>query len=545
MIFQLPNAVIEHPVCLHTGGEYCEYHIKWIEPAGRLNTLIALIVFLISYLTVLNHAGVLISLVFSSGITGILYTLLKLSSDRRLRRALNDNIEAMRISIETIERRNREVNLVNYINEFTNRIRPTQDLCNILSDVIHEKMGYDRVSIFTVDEEKQVLKVSAYAGFEKSLESSLVNAEFNLRSGNNDGLLINVVKRKTPLYVRNVDEQMVKLSARSQEFVKSLGVKSFIAVPIVFENKVFGIIAVDDYLSDKYLSSNDLELLNSVAKQIAVAFSNSDTYEKLQAINETLEQKVADRTVELVQARDMAIHANQAKSQFLAGMSHELRTPLNAIIGYAQLLEEDLEDEGVLKDLRRISTAGEHLLSLINNVLDISKIEAGKMEIVYEPFNLDQMMEDIKAMARPLAKKNNNELIVDIPDVLGEMTADATKLRQILVNLISNACKFTQNGTVSLKVCSEDEQVLFEVSDTGIGMNKDAVDRLFNEYEQATAATSKTFGGTGLGLSIAKKLCDMMKGNIRVTSSPGKGSTFTLVLPKAIHKQEGSSKIAV
>jgi len=549
MIFQLPNAVIEHPICQHNGGEYCEYHINWIEPAGRFNTLITLMIFLVSYLTVLQFSHPLLSFIFSLGFSGIIFSLLKHNSDRRLRQALNDNIEAMRISIDTIERRNREVTLLNDINEITSRVRPTQELCNVVSKIIHEKMGYDRVSLFTVDEEKHVLKVRAYDGFENNLVPALVNAEFNLLSKNSDGFLINAVNTKTPIYVRNVCDQLSKLSKRSQAFVKKLGVKSFIAVPVVFESQTFGVIAVDEYSSDKYLTNNDLELLHTVANQIAVAFSNALAYEKLKAVNETLEQKVADRTVELVAARDMAIQANQAKSVFIAGMSHELRTPLNAIIGYAQLLEEDVADENIVADLKKISSAGEHLLSLINNVLDLAKIEAGRMDLLVEPFSLDEMIEDIEAMAPLLARKNNNEFIIDKPEELGIMITDSTKLRQILVNIVSNACKFTNNGQVKLKISekiiSNAEHVVFEVSDTGIGITADEIDKLFNEYVQATAATSKTFGGTGLGLSISKKLCAMMQGDITVRSTPQVGSTFTVVLPKVIREHDSCSKLVV
>ena len=551
MIFQLPNAVIEHPICQHEGGENCEYHVSWIEPVGRYSLVIALATFLAAYLVGLQSTDLTTSILLGIGLAGIAYTILKLNADKRLRTALNDHIEAMRISIQTIERRNKEANLVNDISRITNRVRPMQELCNVVSQVIHEKMGYDRVSIFTVEEKAHKLKVRSFEGFDKALIPTLIQAEFNLKSSNTDGFLVNAVNRKTPILVRNVKEQSKYLSKRSQAFVNSLGVKSFIASPIVFENKTFGVIAVD-YKSDKYLTNNDLELLSTISKQIAVVFANALAYEKLKVVNETLEQKVADRTAELVAARDIAIQANQAKSRFLAGMSHELRSPLNAIIGYAELLQEEANDERMesfVKDLEKISTGGHHLLALINNVLDLAKIEAGKMELLLERFSADDLVEELKAMVEPLARKNNNQFIVDKVEELGEMTGDSTKLRQIIVNLISNACKFTDKGNVKLSVKKiirgSEEYFVFEVSDTGIGMSPAQLDKLFNEYTQADTTTSKNYGGTGLGLSIAKKLCEMMNGSITVSSKEGKGTKFCVTIPKNVQSAPPSSKVAM
>ncbi|MCC6539199.1 MAG: response regulator [Bryobacterales bacterium] len=236
----------------------------------------------------------------------------------------------------------------------------------------------------------------------------------------------------------------------------------------------------------------------------------------------------------LAKDKQAAEAASKAKSAFLASMSHELRTPLNAIIGYSEMLTEEAEAEGLdsmTPDLNKIRSAGKHLLELINAVLDISKIEAGKMDLFLETFAVDKLMQDVAAIIQPLAQKNGNRLVVSLGNALGNMHADSTKVRQPLFNLLSNACKFTEKGQVTLAAERRGEEIEFRVTDTGIGMTPEQSAKLFQAFTQADASISGKFGGTGLGLAISQHFCRMMGGDVRVESTAGQGTTFFVTLP--------------
>ncbi len=244
---------------------------------------------------------------------------------------------------------------------------------------------------------------------------------------------------------------------------------------------------------------------------------------------------------ELLGARDQALESNRAKSVFLANMSHELRTPLNAVIGYSELIQEECEDSGqteYVPDLKKIQAAAKHLLSLINDILDLSKIEAGKMDIYLEVIDVPKMLNEIETTVLPLIQKNENTLDIQCEPDLGMMRADLTKVRQVLFNLLSNASKFTQKGVVVLTAARETigavDWMIFTVKDSGIGMTQEQMSKLFKDFSQADSSTTRKYGGTGLGLSISKRFCQMLGGDIFVDSEPNVGSTFTVRLPVAV-----------
>jgi signal transduction histidine kinase/CheY-like chemotaxis protein len=280
--------------------------------------------------------------------------------------------------------------------------------------------------------------------------------------------------------------------------------------------------------------------------------------ERINDLYTGLEQKVTDRTAELREAseelaikRDEALEASRSKSLFLANMSHELRTPLNAIIGYSEMLEEEAEDSGyddIVPDLQKIQKAGTHLLTLINDILDISKIEAGKVELFLEDFSLAELIDEIIDTIHPLIERNTNTLVFLPEGELGILHSDITKLRQMIFNLLSNAAKFTEKGVITLlvsrKLEEEKEWLYVEVRDTGIGMTAEQLGRVFQEFSQADSSTTRKYGGTGLGLPISRHFAQVMGGDIIVKSETGKGSSFTIRVPVFVQAKIATGEIA-
>ena len=299
------------------------------------------------------------------------------------------------------------------------------------------------------------------------------------------------------------------------------------------------------------ISEEQLSALSVLVGEAASLRNNLSLYRKIVEHNARLEARVSERTAKLAEASEAAEAANRAKSAFLANMSHELRTPMNAIIGYSEMLIEELEDEELddyVPDLKKVNSAGQHLLSLINDILDLSKIEAGRMDLYLERFDLQQLLKEARDTVMPLIEKNGNQLAIDFDEDLGTVRADMTKVRQSLFNLLSNAAKFTHEGVVTMRARREPdgdgERVLLSVSDTGIGIPGDKVEHVFDEFSQADESTTRDYGGTGLGLAISRRFCRMMGGDLTATSTVGEGSTFTIEFPAKVDALEAAKAVS-
>jgi signal transduction histidine kinase/CheY-like chemotaxis protein len=313
--------------------------------------------------------------------------------------------------------------------------------------------------------------------------------------------------------------------ARIAPFLAPETARTFLCVPLEHSDQVVGVLTIGRG-ERKAFTDEQIALAQSFAGQAVIAIENTRLFEEIQAKNRELE--TLNQQLEL---------AGRHKSEFLATMSHELRTPLNAIIGYAELLRDVAEEDGqdgFVADLEKIQAAGRHLLGLINNILDLSKIEAGKMDLFFETFSVAALVREVAAVVRPLMEKNDNAFAVECGAAAGEMYADAVKVQQALFNLLANAAKFTERGTITLSVSRARidgvDWLAFAVHDTGVGMTAEQQSRLFEAFSQADAATQARYGGTGLGLALSRAFCRLMGGDISVESTPGEGSTFTLHL---------------
>jgi signal transduction histidine kinase/putative methionine-R-sulfoxide reductase with GAF domain len=304
----------------------------------------------------------------------------------------------------------------------------------------------------------------------------------------------------------------------TQQFARDLGFNAVIYAPMIRDDKVIGAIGTVRHGAEPF-NDKQIALIKAFADQAVIAIENVRLFDEIQ-----------DKSRQLAEA-------SERKSQFLASMSHELRTPLNAIIGLTEMMVTNAArfgTEKALEPLRRVNAAGTHLLSLINEVLDLSKIEAGKLDLNPEPVDLARLLDEVVGTAGQLAEKNQNRLVVEAQENLGALTADSMRLKQILLNLLSNACKFTKDGEIALrvrKVADGRDWVELAVADSGIGMTPEQQAKLFQEFTQADSLTARRYGGTGLGLALSRKLSRMMGGDVTVTSEPGKGSVFTLRLP--------------
>jgi GAF domain-containing protein/CheY-like chemotaxis protein len=419
----------------------------------------------------------------------------------------------------------RSVGELRALGEVSEALSSTLDLETVLSTIVsraNQLAGADGGSVYEYDERSEAFELRAT----DNLDEEIVALARRTPIPRGEGVLGRMAATGEPVQIPDIGREGGYRSPLRDVLLRR-GMRALLAVPLLREDHLIGGLTVTKKTAGEF-PPEVVDLLTTFANQSALAIQNARLFREIEDKSRQLEA------------------ADRHKSEFLANMSHELRTPLNAIIGYSEMLQEDAADLGAEQftdDLKKINAAGKHLLELINAVLDLSKIEAGKMELYLETFDVATLVRDIAAVIQPLAAKNVNRLDVRRPDGIGAMHADLTKVRQALFNLLSNACKFTERGTVALDVAREsvDRQdwLTFSVSDTGIGMTPEQLGKLFEAFTQADAATTRRYGGTGLGLALSRRLCRMMGGDITVESEAGRGSTFTIRLPALVHDAPG------
>jgi signal transduction histidine kinase/DNA-binding response OmpR family regulator/HAMP domain-containing protein len=407
------------------------------------------------------------------------------------------------------------------LNELGRTVSSTLDLEAVLTSVVShavELSGANAGAIYEYDETTEEFHLRASHQMEEQLAQALrLNP---IRSGS--GTMGRAAATGAPVQVADILDEQESSATRTRSILRELGYRSVLAIPLLREGRVMGGLSVYRREVGNF-STEVVNLIQTFATQSVLAIQNARLFREIEDKSRQLEV------------------ASRYKSEFLANMSHELRTPLNAIIGYSEMLEEeaaDLDQKTFIPDLQKINGAGKHLMSLISNILDLSKIEAGKMDLYLENFEIVPMIKEVIATVKPLIEKNANTLELHYADGLGQMRSDITKLRQMLFNLLSNASKFTERGTITLRVDRENANgngwVSFSVSDTGIGMTPEQTSKLFQAFTQADTSTTRKYGGTGLGLAISQKFCHLMGGEITIESAVGQGSTFKVRLPAIV-----------
>ncbi len=412
----------------------------------------------------------------------------------------------------------RSVEELRALGEVGQAVSSTLDMDTVLLTIITHAVQLSRAdagTIYKYDEAAEVFEPRANYGLSEELIEAI--RESRLRLG--DGAVGTAAARRAAFQIADLEKDP---TYRLRDILRRGDFHSVLAVPLLREERVIGGLVIRRRLAGEFPQSV-VNLLQTFAAQSVLAIENARLFKEIQAKSTQLEA------------------ASQHKSQFLANMSHELRTPLNAIIGVTEMLQEDARDlkrEDELEPLERVLRAAKHLLALINDILDLSKIEAGKMDIHLESFAIAPLIQDVVQTIGTMAAKNGNEVVVNCAADVGTMRADQTRIRQALLNLASNANKFTERGTVAISAKRTTEEgrewVTMAVTDTGIGLTSEQMGRLFQEFVQADASTTRKYGGTGLGLAISRRFCQMMGGDITVESEAGRGSTFTIRLPAEV-----------
>jgi GAF domain-containing protein len=425
-------------------------------------------------------------------------------------------IENVRL-FDEVQARTRElahsVEELRALGEVTQAVNSTLDLETVLSTIVAKAVqlsGTEGGAIYVFDELEQLFRLRATYGFSEDLIAAVQDQHL----GASDAIR-QATQSRQPQEIADIRDEP---PSPIREIAMRAGYRARLIVPLVSADKVVGALVIRRKQPGNF-PRDTIQLLQTFATQSVLAIQNARLFREIEDKSRQLEL------------------ASEHKSQFLASMSHELRTPLNAIIGLTEMMVTNVRrfgTEKALEPLRRVNAAGTHLLSLINEVLDLSKIEAGKLELNPEPVDLARLIDEVIDTAGQLAEKNQNRLIVEAQENVGALTADAMRLKQVLLNLLSNACKFTKEGEVALrvrKVADGRDWVELDVADTGIGMTAEQQAKLFQDFTQADSLTARRYGGTGLGLALSRKLARMMGGDVTVTSEAGKGSVFTVRLP--------------
>ena len=408
------------------------------------------------------------------------------------------------------------------ISEVAQLVNSTLEIDQVMKTImerLNRVFDFTLMAIMFLDKENEALYLDRLHGdVPEALMEELLGLQIPLSE--QESAFTIAVSTKAPYFISDVSRDTGAAEGVSAEIYHRIPAQSLITFPLIKDDEVLGVLTFANTEKHFTLEAEDIDHIGRYVTYIVSALRNASDYREIQ------------------EARAAADDANKAKSQFLANMSHELRTPMNAVIGYSEMLEEEAEDRGLddlIPDLQKIRNAGGHLLDLINDVLDLSKIEANKIEVYAEDCNTEDLLAEIVSTAMPLFDKNNNRFETEIDERLGEAILDRTKVSQVILNLLSNAAKFTSEGLVRLTAerSTQDgaDWFVVSVSDSGIGMTAEQLERIFNPFSQADASTTREFGGTGLGLSISRKFCKIMGGTLTAESREGSGSIFTMKVP--------------
>lgn len=422
-----------------------------------------------------------------------------------------------------------QANQLESIGEVAQLVNSTLDIDEVMNTImerLNRVFDFSIMAILFLDKEKQTLCLDRIRGDVPDGALEILQG-LHIPMSEQYSAFTMAVTNRSPRYLADVAPDPGAAEGVTGDIYKMVPSKSILTFPLIKDGEVQGVLAFANVENHFHLTEADIDHIGHYVTYIVSALRNASDFREIQ------------------ESRAAANAANKAKSQFLANMSHELRTPMNAVIGYSEMLEEEAEDQGLddlIPDLQKIRSAGQHLLKLINDVLDLSKIEADKIELYPELIQVDSLLVDIEATAKPLMDKNQNGLEHDQVNVTGEVFLDQTKLRQVVLNLLSNAAKFTSNGLVHLSSKryrqGKKDWLVIKVKDSGIGMTEEQLERVFDPFLQADASTTREYGGTGLGLSISQKFCEMMGGSLTAESEKDVGSTFIIRLPTGTEEQE-------